>query len=99
MEHARLETTNIRSDAYSGENLEYFRQTLIIKGEIEFETMLIHARNCESSDPRDKIYSILGLTGDAANDIIVDYSLPVSVVAIQAFRKQVSQSKSLDALI
>lgn len=99
MEHARLETTNIRSGAYSGEDLEYFRQTLIIKGEIEFETMLIHARNCESSDPRDKIYSILGLTGDAANDIIVDYSLPVSVVAIQAFRKQVSQSKSLDALI
>lgn len=95
----RWETTNNRSGAYSGEDLEYFRQTLAVKGEIEFETMLIHARNCESSNPRDKIYSILGLTGDAANDITVDYSLPVSAVAIQAFRKQVSHSKSLDALI
>ena len=92
-------TMNNRSGAYSGEDLEYFRQTLAIKGEIEFETMLIHARNCESSNPRDKVYSILGLTGNAANDIVVDYYSPVSAVAIQAFRKQVSQSKSLDALI
>jgi hypothetical protein len=95
----RVSTKNNRSGAYSGEDLEYFRQTLAIKGEIEFETMLIHARNCESSDPRDKVYSILGLTGNATNDIIVDYSLPVSVVAIQAFQKQATLSKSLDALI
>ena len=91
--------TIIRSGAYSGEDLEYFRQTLNVKGEIEFETMLIHARNCESSNPRDKVYSILGLTGDTANDINVDYSSPISSVAIQAFRKQTSKSKSLDALI
>lgn len=90
---------NHRSGAYSGEDLEYFRETLAAKGEIDFEAMLIHARNCESSNPRDKLYSILGLTGDAANDIIIDYSLPVSAVATQAFRKQVSRSKSLDALI
>lgn len=88
-----------RSGAYSGEDLEYFRQTLMLKGEIEFETMLNHARNCESSDPRDKVYSILGMTGDAANDICVDYYQPVCAVAIQAFRKQASRSKSLDALI
>ena len=87
------------SGAYSGEDLEYFRQTLQAKGRLEFETMLIHARNCESTDPRDKVYSILGLTGDTANEIFIDYSLPVSAVAIQTFRQQASQSKSLDALI
>ena len=90
---------NNPSGAYTGEDLEYFRQTLAFKGEIEFETMLIHARNCESANPRDKVYSILGLTGDTANEIVIDYSLPVSTVAIQAFRKQASRSKSLDALI
>ena len=95
----RWGATNHRSGAYSGEDLEYFRQTLAVKAEIDFETMLIHARNCESSNPRDKVYSILGLTGDAVNHIIIDYSLPVSAVAVQAFRKQASQSKSLDALI
>ena len=94
-----LDTRNNRSGAYSGEDLEYFRQKLVNGSNIEFETMLIHARNCESSNPRDKVYSILGLTGNAANDVVVDYSLPVSVVAIQAFRKQVFHSKSLDALI
>ena len=95
----QLENMNYRSGAYSGEDLEYFRQTLHVKGRLEFETMLIHARNCESSNPRDKVYSILGLTGDTANDIVIDYSLPVSAVAIQAFRMRASQSKSLDALI
>ena len=90
---------NNPSGAYSAEDLEYFRQTLASKGEIELETMLIHARNCESSNPRDKVYSILGLTGDTASGIVIDYSLPVSTVAIQAFRKQAYQSKSLDALI
>ncbi len=96
---AKWANTNIRSGAYSGEDLQYFRQTLDAKGRLEFETMLIHARNCESTDPRDKVYSILGLTGDTANAIVIDYSLPVSAVAIQTFRQQASQSKSLDALI
>ena len=94
-----LETTNYRSGAYTGEDLEYFRQTLADRGEIDFQTMLIHARDCESSDPRDKVYSILGMTGGAANDLDVDYSLPVSAVAVQAFRKQALHSKSLEALI
>ena len=94
-----LKTTNHRSGAYTGEDLEYFRQSLAARGEIDFETMLIHARDCESSDPRDKVYSILGLTPSAANDIKVDYTLSVSAVAVQAFRKQASRSKSLDALI
>ena len=62
--------------------LEYFRQTLDVKGEIEFETMLIHARKCERSNHQDRIYSILDLTGDTANDSVIDYSLPVSTVAI-----------------
>ncbi len=97
--HGQWGNMNNYSGAYSGEDLEYFRQTLHVKGRLEFETMLIHARNCESSNPRERVYSILGLTGDTANDIVIDYSLPVSAVAIQAFRKQASQSKSLDALI
>jgi hypothetical protein len=33
-----------RSGTYSGEDLEYFRETLKTKDEVDFETMLIHAR-------------------------------------------------------
>ena len=47
-----LQITDHRGCAYTGEDMEYFRQTLAAKGKIEVETMLIHARNCESSDPR-----------------------------------------------
>ena len=36
-----------RSGVNSREDLEYFRQTLAVKGEIESETMLVHARKCE----------------------------------------------------
>jgi len=96
-ENADIE--NNRSSAYSGEDLEYFRQTMNIKSMIRFETMLIHARNCECSNPRDKLYSILGLTGEATSDIVIDYHLPVREVAIQAFQKQVSRSDSLEALV
>ena len=56
-------------------------------------------REIAKAPTRDKVYSILGLIGYAANDIAVDYTLPISAVAIQTFRKQASQSKSLDALI
>lgn len=86
--HGQWGNMNNYSGAYSGEDLEYFRQTLHVKGRLEFETMLIHARNCNSSDPRDKVYSILGLTGDTANDILLLTTL------YQSVRSQFKRSES-----
>lgn len=93
------EYTEHRSGAYSGEDLEYFRETIATRGEIDFRTMLIHARGCESTNPRDKVYSVLGMTGGTADKITIDYSRSISAVAVEAFRTLVAQTKSLDALI
>jgi hypothetical protein len=88
-----------RSGAYSGDDLEYFRQTLKTKGKVDFRTLLIHARDCEATDPRDKVFAILGMVGDSQGDIPIDYGQPVSEVAKQAFKKLVSLSNGLEALI
>ncbi|CZR54135.1 uncharacterized protein PAC_04018 [Phialocephala subalpina] len=88
-----------RSGAYAGEDLEYFKQTLKTKGKLDFEAMFLHARNCKATDPRDKVYAILGLLGDDTEDIVVDYSLNIDEVAKQAFTKLVSTNNRLEALI
>ncbi|KAL8922486.1 MAG: hypothetical protein Q9172_003551 [Xanthocarpia lactea] len=48
-----------RSGAYSGEDMQYFRQTLQRKGHLDFQRMLVHARDCEATNPRDKVFAIL----------------------------------------
>jgi hypothetical protein len=59
----------------------------------------IHARDCESIDPRVKVFAILGMVGQSQDDIPIDYSHPVSEVAKQAFKELVSMSNGLKALI
>jgi hypothetical protein len=88
-----------RSGVYSGEDLEYFRQTLKTKGEVDFKTMLLHARDCEATDPRDKVFGILGMIGHSQDDIRIDYAQPVCEVAKQAFKKLVAMSNGLEAQI
>ena len=44
-------------------------------------TLLDMSRNCHSTDPRDKVYGLLGLTGERLQDLIkVDYSESVEEV-------------------
>lgn len=69
------------------------------KGEVDFRTLLIHARDCEATDSRDKVFAIPGMIGDGQDDILIDYAQPVSEVAKQAFKKLVSLSNGLEALI
>lgn len=88
-----------RSGVYADEDLEYFRQTSKTKGKLDFDTMFVHARNFQATDPRDKVYAILGLLGDDAKDVVVDYSLPIGEVAKQAFKKLVSTNNRPEALI
>lgn len=91
-----------RSGAYSAEDLEDFRQTLHEGGDLDLQTMLIHARNCEATDPRDKIFAVLGMVADNRDiwgPIPVDYNLTPAEVAKQAFRKLAVLNNGLDALI
>ena len=87
-----------RSGAYSGEDLQDFRQTLQRKGDLDFQRMLIHARTCEATDPRDKVFAILGMVTDHGA-MPVDYNLTPAEVAKLAFRRLAILNRGLDALI
>lgn len=67
-----------------------------------FQDLLEVMQTCRrklSSDPRDKVFGILGvLLEEASNKIKVDYSIPVKDVYTNIFRAIVEKTKSLDIL-
>ena len=87
-----------RGGGYSSEDLEDFRQSLKTQGGLEVEVMLVRARDCESTNPRDKVFAILGMLDDCQNDIATDYARSVSEVSVR-FWEMVSVDERLDALV
>ncbi|KAK3387360.1 heterokaryon incompatibility protein-domain-containing protein [Podospora didyma] len=62
-------------------------------------TLLWKFRDRLATDPRDKVYSLLGLVGTADRDnIIVDYQAPVEDVFASVVRAVVLSSKSLNII-
>ncbi|KAL8965325.1 MAG: hypothetical protein Q9183_003912 [Haloplaca sp. 2 TL-2023] len=87
-----------RSGAYSGEDLEDFRQTLQQGKSLDLQEMLIHARNCETTNPRDRIFAVLGMVGDR-HPIQIDYDSSPAEVAQSAFKALANANDGLEALI
>ncbi|KAL8871036.1 MAG: hypothetical protein Q9174_003057, partial [Haloplaca sp. 1 TL-2023] len=87
-----------RSGAYSGEDLEDFRQTLRGGGQLDLQSMLIHARDCETTDPRDRVFAVLGMVA-GCQPIRIDYDLSPAEVAQSAFKALVNANHGLEALI
>lgn len=88
-----------RSGIYAGEDLEFFRQEFNNKGSLDFETMFLHARSCEATCAHDRVFAILGLTGEGGGEVELKYENSKSDVAKQAFKRLVSTSGRLDALM
>ncbi|KAH7402615.1 heterokaryon incompatibility protein-domain-containing protein [Pyrenochaeta sp. MPI-SDFR-AT-0127] len=62
-------------------------------------SMLHISRNCFSSDPRDKVYGLLGLTGERLQSLIkVDYSQSVEEVLTRAAAAIITCREDLDIL-
>ncbi|KAI1119469.1 heterokaryon incompatibility protein-domain-containing protein [Nemania sp. NC0429] len=61
---------------------------------------LLHQhRDCESTDPRDKVYGLLGLSGDAEDiGITPSYDQTPEEIFIDLFEKHVLATKSLDMI-
>ena len=87
-----------RSGAYSGEDFEDFRQTLQRGGSLDLQSMLIHARNCETTDPRDRVFAVLGMVEDFQS-IHIDYDSSPAEVAQSAFKALANANGGLEALI
>ena len=81
--------------------IETMREDLAEGRPISFQHMLFHNRACESTDPRDRVFAVLGLVGDttpAPPGVHPDYLLSKQEVYITAVCAQMAQSKSLDIL-
>ena len=60
-------------------------------------TILHNTQNTKCSDPRDRLYAILGVVDDT-QDIDIDYSIPVDQVYRNWAKKRIMRTKALDIL-
>ena len=60
-------------------------------------TILRHTQGASCSDPRDKLYAVLGVVEDT-QDIEIDYSKPVKLVYRDWAMKRILKTESLEAL-
>jgi hypothetical protein len=74
---------------------EYIRDT----GSAGFQHMLFHNRACESTDPRDRVYAVLGIVkDDEIKGLQPDYSLQKEEVFRAAVESLIHNTRSLDVL-
>jgi hypothetical protein len=55
-------------------------------------------RDCSSTDPRDKVFGIYGISEDAAEGIEIDYTKPVEAVYTDVSRFLIADAKDLTLL-
>jgi heterokaryon incompatibility protein (HET) len=61
--------------------------------------LLLHHRGCETSDPRDRVYALLGICGDAkAIGVKPDYTVSPQQLYLDIFKKLVTTTASLDVI-
>ncbi|KAK7716344.1 hypothetical protein SLS64_003498 [Diaporthe eres] len=79
-----------------------FRDGANLSDGVVFQHLLKVMRDCRrklSSDPKDKVFGILGVLDERIrNEIKVDYGIPVKDVYINVFRTVVEKTESLDIL-
>ena len=78
--------------------IDSLRERLIEQGQLDLCELLFHNKACEATDARDRIFSVLGIVGQRAQDIVPDYSLSKRSVYLQATCEQIKGSKSLNIL-
>ncbi|KAM5371570.1 hypothetical protein ACJA88_009557 [Fusarium oxysporum] len=60
--------------------------------------LVVRFMDYEATDPRDKIYALIGLADQTGYDIVADYSMPVLEVYRDFAVKMISVTKKLDIL-
>jgi hypothetical protein len=79
--------------------MDTFREKIRDGSTIEEEVLFFHGRGCEATDPRDRIFALVGLADeDVRRKFMPDYSLPVQEVFQSATMHLVTHKKSLDPL-
>lgn len=79
--------------------IDTIRENIEDTGSTGFQNMLFHNRACESTDPRDRIYAILGMvSNDEVKGLEPDYSVQKEEVFRAAVETLIYNTRSLDVL-
>ncbi|KAI1419219.1 HET-domain-containing protein [Xylaria sp. FL1777] len=63
-----------------------------------FCQVISHIRHRQATDPRDKVYGLLGMVDDG-DSISIDYNSPVEVVYEESTRRIIAKTRNLDILV
>lgn len=75
------------------------RKQIQADGNVSCEAMLLHAKSCEATDPRDKVYGILNQASQAVTQSLKpDYTLNTMEVYTEATITELETTKSLGIL-
>lgn len=80
--------------------VDTFRESIEEDGCVtDEEHLLLHGRQCEATDPRDRVFALIGLAGDQARAALVpDYELAEPEVFWMATKYLITSRNSLDIL-
>jgi hypothetical protein len=82
-------------------NLSCFRVGMGSRPNLAFKDLrdlIIHTRTCKATDPRDKVFSVLGLVDPEFWELKADYRLSIRETFIAVARCLISKKQSLDVL-
>ena len=77
--------------------IELLREAWVMDRGIQLETLLLHARATNATDPRDRVYGLLGLS-DVADKIKVDYTVSSQEVIKRAMITLLNHQQDLNPL-
>lgn len=60
--------------------------------------MLFHTRSCKSTDPRDKVFSVLGLVDPSVYEVKPDYRISLDQAIKTVTRAIINKKQSLDVM-
>jgi hypothetical protein len=79
--------------------IDTIRENIRDAGSAGFQNMLFHNRACESTDPRDRVYAVLGIVNnDEVKGLEPDYSMQKEEVFRAAVESLIHNTRSLDVL-
>lgn len=85
------------SGFYEVIKLDSLRESLRDRGSADEELLFIQSRSCDATDPRDRIFGLVGLADQEAREAIVpDYTLSSQDVFIMATKRLLTRSGKVD---
>ena len=79
--------------------IDTIRENIRDIGSVGFQNMLFHNRACEATDPRDRVYAVLGIVNnDEVKGLEPDYSMQKGEVFGAAVESVIHNTRSLDVL-